>query len=252
METLLLLLFLVYICIASLVTLAVIVALLWAGHEWRRRRRRSLLPPGPLPFPVLGNIPHLMMAGTTQHRYLAGLAKKHGPIFLLRLGSRPLIVVSSPSLAHALLHTHDKTFASRPPSPQIRLLVGHELGEKWVTFLPYSNEWKAARKAYIDHIFAPHRIEEFHSGIVYHEIRRLIQTRLIPASNAGHAINLTACIGNLMVDIVCCIIDRLRPECFTKSTLICRQRIEELGELLAAPLMSEFLPSLGFLDYKIK
>ena len=55
-----------------------------------------------------------------------------------------------------------------------------------------------------------------------------------------------------MVDIVCCIIDRLRPECFTKSTLICRQRIEELGELLAAPLMSEFLPSLGFLDYDTK
>ena len=249
METLL---SLVYICIACLV-----VATLWAvGHEWMRRRRRrhnsSLLPPGPFAFPVVGNIPHLMMAGAARrHRYLAGLAKKYGPIFLLRLASRPVIVVSSPSLAHALLHTHDKTFASRPPSPQIRLLVGHEFGEKWVAFLPYSDEWKAARKAYIDHIFAPHRIEEFHSGIVYHEIRRLIQTRLIPASNAGHAINLTACIGNLMVDIMCCIIDRLRPECFTKSTM-CRQRIEELGELLAAPLIGEFLPSLGFLDYSTK
>ena len=130
METLLS--FLVYICIASLVTLALIVAALWAGHEWRR----GLLPPGPLPFPVVGNIPHLMMAGATQHRYLAGLAKKYGPIFLLRLASTPMIVVSSPSLARMLLHTHDKTFASRPRSPQAKLLFGHKFGEKLVAFLP--------------------------------------------------------------------------------------------------------------------
>ena len=32
----------------------------------------------------------------------------------------------------------------------------------------------------------------------------------------------------------------------------CRQRIHELADLLAAPLIGEFLPSLGFLDYKTK
>ena len=242
--------------------IVVVVVVVVVGHEWKRRKRYTscsssggsgsrVVPQGPFAFPVVGNIPHLMMAGETQHRYLAGLAKKYGPIFLMRLASKPVIVVSSPSLARALLHTHDKTFASRPPVPQANLLVGHDFGEKWVVFHPYSTEWKSARKAYINHMFTPHHIEEFHSGIVYHEIRHLIQTRLIPASNGGHAINLTACIGNLMVDIMCCIIDRLRPECFTKSTM-CRQRIHELGELLAVPLIGEFLPSLGFLDYDTK
>ena len=249
---------LVYICIACLVTLTV----LWAGHhEWvsRRRRRSSPLPPGPFPLPILGNLPQLMIAGAAQHRYFASLAKKYGPIFCIQLGSKPVIVVSSSSLARAILHTHDKTFAGRPPLPNMRLLVGDKYGDKMLAFLPYGNEWQETRKLYIHHLFSPRRIEEFHSGIISHEIHRLIHTRLIPATNSGDAIDLTACTQNLVEDIICRAVMSRRPESFiNESTTKAMARasftqgLHEFEQLVGAPLISEFSPFLLLLDYNTK
>ena len=242
------------IFLASLATLIV----LWLGHTWVRRRLRTL-PPGPFPFPILGNLLHVMIAGTDRHRYFARLAKQYGPIFSLQPGSTPVIIVSSPSLARAVLQTHDKLFASRPSFVNARLLMGDEYGEKIVTLLPYADEWKELRKLYIDQLFTPRRIREFQMDIVSHEIRRLIETQLVPASHAGDAVNLTECIGNLIEDIICRIIVRRRSENFfdesttniaTHSSL--SSLIHGLTDLLGAPLVSEFLPILGFLDYKTK
>ena len=186
-----------YIFLVPSITLVVV----WITHAWVKRRLEKL-PPGPFPIPILGNLLHLIIAGTTRHRYFATLAKEFGPIFFLQLGSIPVIIVSSPTIAHKLLHTHDKTFASRPPFTNARLLMGEEYGAKAVTFLPYSDEWKEARKLYINQLFSPRRIGEFQCEIILPEIRRLIETRLVPASESGDSINLTTCIGNLVEDII--------------------------------------------------
>ena len=137
--------------------------------------------------------------------------------------------------------------------------MGDEYGEKIVTLLPYADEWKELRKLYIDQLFTPRRIGEFQMDIVPHEIRRLIETQLVPASHAGDAINLTACIERLIEDIICRIIVRQRSEnFFHESTtnigthLSLSSLIHGLTDLLGAPLVSEFLPFLGFLDYKTK
>ena len=242
------------IFLASVGTLTV----LWLGHTWARRRLRTL-PPGPFPFPILGNLPHLVVAGGSRHRYFARLAKKYGPIFSLRLGSTPVMIVSSPSLARTILHTHDKTFGSRPSLMNARLLMGEEYGEKIVTLQPYADEWKELRKLYIHTLFSPRHIGEFLSDIVPHEIRRLIETQLIPASCAGEAVNLTECIGSLIEDIICRIVVRRRSENFFDESMTniathvsLSSLIDGLADLLGAPLVGEFLPILGFLDYNTK
>lgn len=59
-------------------------------------RRNSRLPPGPFPFPIIGN---LLKLSNKPHRSLATLSERYGPLMSLRLGSRTTIVVSSPNIA---------------------------------------------------------------------------------------------------------------------------------------------------------
>jgi hypothetical protein len=62
------------------------------------------LPLGPFAFPVLGNLPQLMLTGLKQrHRYLAELVRRHGPAFTLRLGFTSSGASSSAAAAAAAI-----------------------------------------------------------------------------------------------------------------------------------------------------
>lgn len=65
--------------------------------------KKLRLPPGPPAVPILGN--WLQVGDDLNHRNLADLAKKYGEIFLLKMGQRNLVVISSPELAKEVLHT---------------------------------------------------------------------------------------------------------------------------------------------------
>ena len=62
---------------------ALLVGLVWLNFV-EARRRRKLLPPGPRPWPIVGNFPALARA--LPYRYLQKLAFKYGELMYLRLG----------------------------------------------------------------------------------------------------------------------------------------------------------------------
>ncbi|CBI34185.3 unnamed protein product, partial [Vitis vinifera] len=74
-----------------------------------RRRNHGNLPPSPPAFPVLG---HLHLMKLPFHRALQTLSEKYGPIFALRLGSRPVVVVSSPSAVEECFTKNDIVLAN--------------------------------------------------------------------------------------------------------------------------------------------
>ncbi|GLJ45528.1 hypothetical protein SUGI_0958490 [Cryptomeria japonica] len=98
----------------SAVELVFPLILLWIIYRFvtkrkcQRNKGKLELPPGPRPWPLIGNL-HLL--GSLPHKSLADLAKKYGPIMSLRLGSVPTIVASSPAMAKEFLKTHDLIFA---------------------------------------------------------------------------------------------------------------------------------------------
>ncbi|TKV90182.1 hypothetical protein SEVIR_9G011700v4 [Setaria viridis] len=111
------------------------------------------LPPGPAQVPVLGNL-HLL--GPLPHRSLRDLARRHGPVMLLRLGSVPTVVVSGAAAAREVMKEHDIDCCSRPASPGPRRL---SYGLKDVAFAPYGEQWREARKLFIVELLSMRRVQ---------------------------------------------------------------------------------------------
>ncbi|KAL2517004.1 Cytochrome [Abeliophyllum distichum] len=68
------------------------------------------LPPGPFPWPVLGNLYYIK---TMDYVSLATLATKHGPLMLLREGMQYLVIGSSSVAATEILKMKDRVFSAR-------------------------------------------------------------------------------------------------------------------------------------------
>ncbi|OMO90115.1 Cytochrome P450 [Corchorus olitorius] len=67
--------------------------------------------PSPPRLPILGNLHQL---GSLPHSSLCQLSRKHGPLMLLHLGRKPVIVVSSADAAREILKVNDLACCSRP------------------------------------------------------------------------------------------------------------------------------------------
>ncbi|XP_078721395.1 steroid 21-hydroxylase-like [Lampetra fluviatilis] len=74
--------------------------------------RRSLGVPGPRGVPLLGNVAELFR--TDRHRHLAQLARRHGPVYSLRLGAHEMVVLNSAEVLREALIKKSADFAGRP------------------------------------------------------------------------------------------------------------------------------------------
>lgn len=99
------------------------------------------LPPGPLSVPIFGN--WLQVGDDLNHENLSEMAKKYGEIFLLRMGQRNLVVVSSPELAKEVLHTQGVEFGSRTRNVVFDIFTGK--GQDMV-FTVYGDHWRKMRR----------------------------------------------------------------------------------------------------------
>jgi trans-cinnamate 4-monooxygenase len=99
------------------------------------------LPPGPMAVPIFGN--WLQIGDDLNHKNLSELAKRYGDIFLLRMGRRNVVVVSSAELAREVLHVQGAEFGSRPRNVVFDLFTGN--GQDMV-FTVYGDHWRKMRR----------------------------------------------------------------------------------------------------------
>ncbi|KAJ0795316.1 putative isoflavone 2'-hydroxylase [Helianthus annuus] len=95
-----------YLYISLLLLLA---SYLFTSHF---RRKSANLPP--TIFPTLPIIGHLYLLKPPIYRTLSDLSAKYGPVLLLRLGFRPVLLISSPSVTEECFTKNDIIFANRP------------------------------------------------------------------------------------------------------------------------------------------
>jgi len=128
----------------------------------RSSREHKRMPPSPPAMPLIGHL-HLI-AGGLPHvslRDLAAWQQGDGGLMLLRLGTVPTLVVSSPHAAQQILCTHDASFASRPGS-----VVGNILsyGPSDVGFAPYGEWWRQAKKLVTTHLLAAKKGQSYRAA----------------------------------------------------------------------------------------
>ncbi|KAF8023191.1 hypothetical protein BT93_F0635 [Corymbia citriodora subsp. variegata] len=138
-------------------------------------RQNKSLPPSPsYCLPVIG---HLHLFKKPIHQTFADLAHRHGPVLSMRFGSRPVVLVSSPSAAEECFTRNDLVFANRP-----RLLAGKHLGCNFttLTWASYGDHWRNLRRIASAEILSSHRLQMFYSIRV--EEARSLAGRLLRAS----------------------------------------------------------------------
>ncbi|KAF8663156.1 hypothetical protein HU200_055757 [Digitaria exilis] len=191
------------------------------------------LPPGPRQLPVIGSLHHL--AGNPfVHRALADLA--HGldaPLMYLKLGKVPVVVATSPNAAHEIMRTHDVTFATRPWSSTMKILMadGYGLG-----FAPYGDHWRQLRKISVLGLLSARRVKSFRH-VREEEVARLVAA--VAATPAGEPANLSELVAETIADttVRALIGDRFeRREEFLKT-------IEEESKLTSGFNLTDLFPS---------
>jgi hypothetical protein len=118
--------------------------------------KNQSLPPGPKPWPIIGNILHL---GKKPHISTANFAKTHGPLISLKLGKQLLIVGSSKRAATEILKSHDRLLSARYVF-KAALFENHVLDRisiVWAT--QCSDGWKSLRALCRNELFSAKAIE---------------------------------------------------------------------------------------------
>ncbi|KAK4394844.1 Trimethyltridecatetraene synthase [Sesamum angolense] len=119
------------------------------------RREKLNLPPGPRPWPVIGN---LNLIGALPHRSIHELAQKYGPLIHLKFGSASVVVGSNVEMAKVFLKTMDVNFASRPVTAAGKY-TGYNYAD--ITWAPYGPYWRQARRMCLMELFSAKRLESY-------------------------------------------------------------------------------------------
>lgn len=136
----------------------IVVALLlwvaWAVATERRHRRLEelgSLPPGPRPWPVVGNMFQLAGSASAPHQSFAKLADKHGAIMTLHLGSMTTVVISSNEAARVMFKNHDTVLAGRKIYESMKGDIGNDGS---LITAQYGPHWRMLRRLCTAEFFA--------------------------------------------------------------------------------------------------
>ena len=124
-------------------------------HSHHRRLRAYNLPPGPKPWPVIGNID---LMGELPHHSIHELSKRYGPLMQLRFGSLPVIIAASAEMAKHILKTNDASISDRP-----RFAVGKYTAYDChdILWSSYGSYLRQACRICTSELFSAKRLESF-------------------------------------------------------------------------------------------
>ncbi|XP_022746930.1 phenylalanine N-monooxygenase-like [Durio zibethinus] len=125
------------------------------GNTRNETPNQAPLPPGPTPWPVIGNLPELWK-NKPAFRWILGLMKQlDTDIACIRLGNIHVMPVTSPEIAREFLKKHDAVFASRP----ITMATDYaSRGFLSIALVPWGDQWKKMRKLVVSNIISPQRL----------------------------------------------------------------------------------------------
>ena len=216
--------------------LAIILVTLIISHFHGTRN----LPPGPFPFPIIGNAHKL--AADSRHLDLVELEKHYGKVFRLYLGRKLVVIVSGASAIKEVLVTKSAEFAGRPS-----LYSSEVYAEgKAIGFVDYSSEWRLHRKVAVSAIktYITHKIKEFGINEEFDLLLKRVRSR------NGQPHDITKEIRLAVMNVICALVFGSRYELddpeFTKFMEI----NDTILNMLASGSVVDVFPWLRFIPLK--
>ncbi|WCJ22117.1 Cytochrome P450 76AD1 [Euphorbia peplus] len=197
------------------------------------------LPPGPFPYPIVGN---MFQLGIKPHKTLANLSKIHGPLMSLKLGQLQTIVISSPSLAKQIFQTHDHnlTFFDRIVSKTVRVHNHHHFS---IVYLPYGPLWRNLRKATNSYLVSNHKLDAT-QHIVANKVNQLL-SHVKKCSLSGTPLEFDKIAFETLLDILSVLmfsLDLADSTCDTVREF--KDLLKCIGEEVTALNLVDFFPIL--------
>ena len=122
-----------------------IIYLFLSKHQLKRNKKMSThpLPPGPKPWPIVGNIPEMLKNKPTFRWIHQLMVDMNTEIACIRLGNVHIIPITSPEISREFLKKQDSIFSSRPTIMAADLTSSGYLS---TTLTPLGEQWKKMRR----------------------------------------------------------------------------------------------------------
>ncbi|XP_030502978.2 (S)-N-methylcoclaurine 3'-hydroxylase isozyme 1 [Cannabis sativa] len=203
------------------------------------------LPPGPFRWPIVGN---LFQIGPNPHMTLARFAKIYGPdLFSFKLGTKLVIVGSTPAAAMAILKTHDRSLCARfvphvaPSKCQKKYdsTIGwvDECNESWKNLRSFTRTELFSGKAINSQaLIRDKKVNETVNHVAKHMQGKEVKVREIAF---GAVLNM---MGNILVSK-----DMIEQSNESLKGELC-EIMNKITDVASSPNISDFYPILGPFD----
>ncbi|KAL4384749.1 hypothetical protein GQ457_15G015670 [Hibiscus cannabinus] len=143
------------VAIVGILGLVLLYKLRKLGNPSDQTKRLLLAPQPSGALPFIGHT-HLLDGQRPLAQTLAAMADKYGPIFRLRLGVFPALIISNHEAAKECFTTNDRVLASRPRS-NAGIYLGYD--HAGFGFAPYGEYWRQIRKLAVVELLSTRRLE---------------------------------------------------------------------------------------------
>ncbi|XP_031398963.1 cytochrome P450 81Q32-like [Punica granatum] len=227
------------------VVLSLPIVVLALNFLFNKLSRAENLPPSLPSLPIIG---HLHYLKHPLHRTLRDLAEKHGPVFFLRFGSQPTVIVSSLEAAEECFTKNDIILANRP-----RRSAGKYFGYNYTTISasPYGDHWRNLRRVSTIEIFSAHRLNVL-AEIRRDEIRRLLHKLSAGSLEGFTRVELKSKLTDLTFNIMMRMVAGKRyfqDEVEDEESMEFKYLIKEVVKLGGTANPGEFVPVLRWMGF---
>ncbi|KAK0577928.1 hypothetical protein LWI29_002454 [Acer saccharum] len=140
-------------------TLLFLAIALFYVHFFKSKKSLYPLPPGPKPWPIVGNLPEMLKNKPT-FRWMHELMKEmNTDIACIRFGNVHVIPVTCPEISREFLRKQDALFTSRPISMSTEMTSKGYLS---TILVPSGEQWKKMRRIVSTHVVSPAKHRWFH------------------------------------------------------------------------------------------
>ncbi|CAK7328143.1 unnamed protein product [Dovyalis caffra] len=220
------------------VTGVLVLVLIYCYHvtkKWRATKsQRAPEPAGG--WPILGH--HQLLAGSQLlHQTLGATADRYGPIFTVRLGVNPTLIVSSWELAKELFTINDPAVSSRPPFTAAKYL-GYNFA--MFAFAPQGPYWREIRKIATSELLSNRRLNQL-KDVRIHEVETSLKELYAHWDEKRMAQAMLTVAGKRYYGSAVGDDDKIKAQQWQKAV---RKFLEYLGIFV----VRDALPFLGWLD----